>query len=102
MVRHIVMWNYADGFTDEQNANNAKEMKQKLENLIAHIDGIKLLSVTVNPLPSGNRDIILDSIFESEEALKSYIDHPEHVRVGSFVRSVTKDRASIDYVVEEK
>jgi hypothetical protein len=97
MVRHIVLWNYADGFTPEENTQNAQKMKSLLEELPGLIDGIVELKVQINPLPLSNRDIMLDSLFESEEALAAYIVHPEHKRVGEFVRSVTKDRACIDY-----
>ena len=35
----------------------------------------------LNPLASSNADVMLDSVFESEEALKAYAVHPEHVAV---------------------
>jgi hypothetical protein len=72
-------------------------MKSLLEELPKLIDGIVELKVQISPMPSSNRDIILDSLFENEEALAAYIVHPEHKRVGEFVRSVTKDRACMDY-----
>jgi len=91
------MWNYADGFSAEENAQNAQQMKALLEELPGLINGIVELKVEVEPIPSSNRDIMLDSIFESEDALAAYIVHPEHKRVGKFVRAVTKDRACMDY-----
>jgi len=100
MVRHIVLWNFrdgADGFSAEENAQNAQKMKTLLEELPSLIDGIVELKVQINAMQSSNRDIMLDSLFESEEALAAYIVHPEHKRVGEFVRSVTKDRACVDY-----
>ena len=99
MVQHIVLWNYADGFSPEENVQNAQKMKSMLEGLPGLIDGIVELKVQISPMPSSNRDIMLDSLFESEEALSAYIVHPEHKRVGKFVRSVTKDRACMDYKV---
>jgi hypothetical protein len=99
MVRHIVLWNFADGFSAEENIQNAQKMKSLLEELPSLIDGIAELNVKINPMPSSNRVLMLDSLFESEEALAAYIVHPEHKRVGKFVRSVTKDRACVDYHV---
>lgn len=101
MTRHIVMWNYKDGFTEEENEMNAKKVKSELENLKNLIDGIVSLSVEINPLPSSNRNVILDSLFINEEALKNYQVHKEHVRVGGLVKSVFKDRACIDYECEK-
>jgi hypothetical protein len=43
---------------------------------------------------------MLDAVFENEEALKSYIVHPEHVRVGSnFVKPSTKNRKCLDFSI---
>jgi hypothetical protein len=100
MVRHIVLWNYADGNTSEQNKENATKMKSLLEELPSMIDGVIAIKVRINEMSGSNRDIMLDSLFESEEALAAYIEHPEHKRVGQFVRAVTKDRACIDYTVD--
>ena len=98
MVRHIVAWNYADGFTPEENQKNAELMKKELENLKNLIDGIVSIQLYTNPLDTSDSDLLLDSIFESEEALKAYVVHPEHVRVGTeYVRPVVKNRKCIDF-----
>ena len=98
MVRHIVAWNYADGFTPEENKKNAEVMKKELENLINLIEGIVSIQLLVNPLDTSDSDLLLDSVFESEEALKAYKVHPEHVRVGTeYVKPVVKNRKCIDF-----
>jgi hypothetical protein len=41
---------------------------------------------------------MLDSTFESEEALKGYAVHPLHVEVAdTYVRPYTKNRSCIDF-----
>ncbi len=101
MVRHIVAWNYADGFTDDENRKNAEIMKKELENLKDLIDGIVEIKVYINPMDTSDSDILLDSTFESEEALKAYIIHPEHVRVGTnYVKPVVKNRKCIDLFLD--
>ncbi len=101
MVRHIVAWNYADGFTTEENIKNAETMKNELENLISLIPGIKSIHLYLEPLESSDADLVLDSVFESEEALKAYIIHPEHVRVGTdYVKPSVKNRRCIDFVID--
>jgi hypothetical protein len=97
MLRHIVAWNYKDGFTDIENKENVKKIKAKLEALTDYIDEIVELKVYTDTLPTGNRDIILSSLFENEEKLAAYQVHPEHVKAAEFVRSVVQDRACIDY-----
>lgn len=98
MVRHIVAWNYVDGFTEEENRVNAETIKRELENLKNLIPGIVSIEVFKEPLESSDSDLILDSVFESEEALKAYQVHPEHVRVGTnYVKPSTKNRKCIDF-----
>jgi hypothetical protein len=93
----MVAWNYADGFTPEENAKNAQAMKTELENLINLIDGIVSIKLYTDPLSSSDSDLLLDSTFDSEEVLKAYIVHPEHVRVGSsYVKPFVKNRKCID------
>lgn len=97
MIRHLVAWNYAEGFTAEQNRTNAELMKKELENLKGMIDGLVSIEVFIHPADSSDADILLDSLFESEEALKEYIVHPEHVRVGTnYVKPVVRNRKCID------
>ena len=98
MVRHIVAWNYADGFTEDENRKNVELMKKELENLKNLIEGIVSIDVMTNPMDTSDSDILLDSVFENEEALKAYTVHPEHVRVGTnFVKPVTKNRKCVDF-----
>lgn len=98
MVRHIVAWNYADGFSEEENRKHAENMKRELENLKDLIEGIVSIQVLINPVDTSDSDIMLDSTFESEDALKAYTIHPEHVRVGTnFVKPITKNRKCIDF-----
>jgi hypothetical protein len=97
MVRHIVAWNFADGFTADENRNNAEIMKKELENLKGMIEGLVSIEVFINQLESSDSDVLLDSLFESEAALNAYIVHPEHVRVGTnYVKPVVKNRKCID------
>ena len=59
------------------------------------------IKVQTETLDSSNVDVMLYSVFESEEALKGYAVHPEHVKVAdTFVRPFTETRSCIDF--EEK
>lgn len=101
MIRHLVAWNYAEGFTPEQNRSNAEIMKKELENLKGKIEGLISIEVFIHPAGSSDADILLDSLFESEDALKAYNVHPEHVRVGTnYVKPVVQNRKCIDVFTE--
>ena len=97
MVRHIVMWNFKDGFTDDENIFNANKVKDSLEALTSIIDGIISLEVIISSLKSSNRDIVLNSLFIDETALANYQIHPDHVRVSNYVGTVMMNRSCVDY-----
>jgi len=97
MVRHIVTWNFKEGFTENENKENAKKIKSSLENLAQVVEGIVELNVCIDPLPSSNRDILLNSLFQNEEALSTYQSHPEHKKIGTFIGTVLQNRSCIDY-----
>ena len=98
MVRHIVSWNYKDGFSENENRENALKVKNELENLLGKIDGIIELKVCTELLPASNKDVVLSSLFESEEALAAYQIHPAHKRVSAFVGTIMTNRVCIDYL----
>lgn len=98
MVRHIVAWNYADGFSKEENLENAKNMKRELESLKQLIEGIVSIEVFINPIDTSDADVMLECTFVNEQALKAYTVHPEHVRVGTnYVKPKVKNRRCIDF-----
>jgi len=99
MIQHIVTWNYADGFSDAENRANAQKVKYELEALKQVIGGIIELKVYTDILPSGNRDIVLFSAFESVQSLNDYQVHPEHQRVSAYVGTVMKNRVCIDFAI---
>lgn len=97
MVKHIVLWNFVEGFSDEEKAEAAAKMKELLEPIKELVPGAVEIQVVQNQLASSNRDIALVSTFETVEALSAYQNHPAHVEAGKYVRSVTRDRACMDY-----
>ena len=69
MVQHIVSWNYADEFSEDENKANAQKIKHDLEALKCVIDGIIKLEVHIDILPTSNKDIALYSLFNSADSL---------------------------------
>ena len=58
------------------------------------------IRVLTDRLASSSGDVMLDSVFEDEKALKEYSVHPAHVEVAnSKVRPFVKIRSSFDYEV---
>ncbi|WP_080875803.1 Dabb family protein [Oceanobacillus timonensis] len=97
MIKHIVQWNHGEHFSEAEKKANAEKIKSELESLKEMVDGVVSIQVIINPLATSDRDIILDSEFETEEALQQYQIHPEHVRVSNFVKECVQDRVCVDY-----
>lgn len=100
MVKHVILWTLKADFSDAEKEKIKEEIKEALEGLAGKIPGLLEIKVNINPLPSSNADLMLDSCFESEEALKCYATHPAHVSVANEkVRPFTATRSCIDYTV---
>ena len=97
MVKHIVLWNFVEGLSAEEKTAAALKMKALLEPIKEKVNGAVEIKVIANELTSSNREVALISTFESVESLQTYQTHPDHVEAGKYVRSVTCDRACIDY-----
>lgn len=98
MVKHVILWNLKAELSDAEKAEVKKGIKEGLEGLKGKIPGLIDIRVNINGLPSSNADVMLDSSFENEEALKGYAVHPEHVAVANGkVRPYTSSRVCMDY-----
>lgn len=100
MVKHIILWQLKDELSREEKKNVKTGIKEGLEGLKGKIPGLVDIRVETEGLPSSNADVMLDSLFETEDALKEYAVHPEHVKVADGkVRPYTKTRVCLDYEV---
>ncbi len=98
MIKHIILWQLKDELSEEEKVNVRAGIKEGLEGLKGKIPGLTEIYVQTDFLPSSNADVMLDSTFESEEALKAYAVHPEHVKVADEkVRPYTKNRVCMDF-----
>ena len=100
MVKHVILWQLKDELSAEQKAVIKAEAKANIESLLGKIPGLLEIKMNIVPLASSNVDMMLDSTFESLEALEVYRVHPEHVKVADgYVRPYTKSRSCLDFEV---
>lgn len=98
MVKHVIIWTLKPEFTPEEKRAAAEKIKSSLEGLMGKIDGMTSVKVNIDLLPSSTGDIMLDTEFTDENALKAYQVHPDHVyAANTYVRPVTADRKCVDY-----
>lgn len=100
MIKHIILWQLKDELTAEEKTEVKKGIKEGLEGLAGKIPGLTEIKVQTEGLASSNAEVMLDSTFVDEAALKGYAAHPEHVAVADGkVRPYTKTRMCLDFEV---
>ena len=98
MVKHIILWKLKEEYNNDLIKN---DIKNSIEGLLGVVPGLIEIKVQIEKLDSSNVDVMLYSVLESEEALKEYAIHPEHVKVANTkVRPFVENRACIDFVVD--
>ena len=96
MVKHVILWKLKDDIADK--ASVKAGIKSGLEGLKGVVPGLVDIVVRTEGLASSNADVMLDSTFESEAALKGYAVHPAHVAVADGkVRPFAQTRLCLDF-----
>ncbi len=100
MVKHIILWTLKADLNEVEKERIKQHIKMALEGLHGKIQGLREIKVNINPLSSSNAELMLDSLFDSEEALKGYSIHPQHIAVANkYVRPYTATRTCMDYII---
>lgn len=98
MVKHMIIWKIKDECADKQLIK--EKVKAELEALTGQIEGLIEMNIIINTLPSSSGDLMMDSLFESDGALKAYQKHPLHQHVANtYVRPNMCQRLSLDYEI---
>lgn len=98
MIKHVILWQLKDEIQGEQKEQVLKNAKKALEGLNGKIEGLVDIKLNIVPLESSNADMMLDSTFVSENALKGYQVHPDHVfAADNYIRPFTKARLCLDF-----
>jgi hypothetical protein len=75
-----------------------EKTRQALQSLYSKVPSLKHIEVGVDVLKNPRSyDIALIAKFDSLAGLNEYEHHPEHVKVGEYIRSVSKSVVSVDY-----
>lgn len=99
MVKHIIIWSFKEDMTAEEKSFAANKIKTELEDLKGKIDGLIEIRVVLDHFSSSTGDLLLDSTFVDEDALKGYQVNEDHVKAAQYVRSVVGARQCFDYEI---
>ena len=97
MIKHIILWKLREDIPADERPSCCAEAKKRLESLNGKIDGLIKLEVKTEGLSSSSADMMLDSEFETEDALKGYQTNPLHVEAAGYVRSIVSQRLCLDF-----
>jgi hypothetical protein len=100
MVKHIVMWNFKESAEGNDKAANLAKAKAGLDALQGLTPGLRKLEIAIGADGFEHAyDMVLYSEFDTVADLKEYATHPEHVKVGSFIKLCAEVRVAFDYEV---
>jgi hypothetical protein len=98
MLHHVVMWKFKDGAEGGSAAENLAQARRLLESCAEITPGILRFEVgTAQPGLECSYDLILNSCFTDTAALAAYQNHPKHVAIKPFMKSVVAQRQCMDY-----
>lgn len=98
MIKHVVLFKLKNFDNEQEKKEALNEFKSKLLALEDHIPELKHIEVGLHfSINSPSFDLCLITHFESLTDLDAYQIHPEHLKVGHFVKQITVNRAAVDF-----
>jgi len=99
MIRHVVAWDFKEGFTDAENKNHADLAKERFDELSQiGITGVEVMDFRAELLPASTRKVVLNSLFTNTEALLAYKRHPIHMELVDIMAKYFDDRVCVDFI----
>jgi len=99
MLRHVVLWKLTAEDAATRLADSAT-IARELQALVPLVPQIQALTVATDATGwDGNWDVVLTVDCADEDALRGYVEHPEHRRAAAIVRQLVSARAVVDYPV---
>lgn len=95
MVKHIVFFRLKD-----PNSENIIQAKERLMSMEGKIDILKHIEVGIDFMKSDRSfDLALITHFDSQEDLKTYATHPEHLPILAYMKEIVAQSAAVDYEI---
>jgi hypothetical protein len=94
MIVHIVMIKFKENTSQEA----IKDIKNRLEQLVGHIEPLNSMEVGINFKPSDRAmDLVLTATFDTKEGLEIYSPHPAHQEVVKSIKELGEYTRVVDY-----
>ena len=96
MVKHIVLFD----FKPENKQENLLKAKGMLESLVDTVPSLKNIEVGQNfSQEERAMDLSIITTFDNKEGLALYANHPKHLEVVDFIKTVVSQSKVSDYIV---
>ena len=96
MVKHVIIWKLKETVADKR--ATMQRIKTALEGLVGKIEGLEKMQILIDNLPSSSGDLMMDSRFARDKALRFYQKHPLHQEIANgLVRPNVDVRLSFDF-----
>ncbi|MFA9391852.1 MAG: Dabb family protein [Prolixibacteraceae bacterium] len=100
MIKHIVLFKLKEFNNDEEKQVALNHLANQLLELRSLIPELKFIEVGKNyQLNAASFDLCLISHFETIDDLNVYQSHPEHLKVGDYVKTISTERAAVDFEI---
>ena len=99
MIKHIVFFRLLDEAEGHNKLENARIIREGLLSLLDKVEVLREEQVGIN-IPNAKKtdyDICLECVFDTWEDVDIYQNHPEHVKVASYIAKCRSARAAVDY-----
>ncbi len=98
MIKHIVFFKVAENITDKKQAT--EQIINTLSPLAQQIEQIKSYELGQNFSTSDSAfDVALVSVFETQEDLNKYRQHPIHIKAVEKIKPLISKTAVVDYEI---
>ena len=102
MVKHLVMWRLQESRRAAQIATSLP-LKTIIDGLRAHIAGLHELEIELSRCGGDDAvDLVLYSVFDSWDALRTYEAHPLHDDLKALIRPLRAERRVADYETPDR
>jgi len=98
MLIHIVIWKYRADVEQEVREDHVRKLRS-LASVIKEVESLEV-GFDVVKLPR-SFDTGLVATFRDRAALEAYTDHPNHIKVAAFGRTISEQVASVDFGAEK-
>ena len=99
MLRHMVFWKINEHEDAAGRLEIFETFKKKTYDLKLMIPETRDITVAMNTVGGDHYDICIDGNFTCKEALDTYINHPEHLKVRAYIDTKTCAKTIFDYEV---